>query len=137
MPHKSLIEITCSTLKIKEEDLFSKSRKGVLVFGRRMICNMLFKNFNNYGVRELGKIFNRDHSTISSYFSTHQGDYDTNYDEYRDYFDKIWGAFNKKDSPGGKYFDKISYLEKIRSIEEKLKGAIEELSKIKQGIHEE
>lgn len=75
---ENIINIVCQRLRVNIEELGSKSRKAELVIGRHIICYLL--RGNEYGVKQIGKMINRDHSTVLYACESHQERIDSDID---------------------------------------------------------
>ena len=61
------IKLACEALGITPDILRLKSRKGELVFIRAAIIRRLMELYDNLTLKKMGKLINRDHSTVLYY----------------------------------------------------------------------
>jgi chromosomal replication initiator protein len=68
----TIIQITCEALEISMKDLISKKRNKDLVEARMIAVGLLLEVNANFGLKKLGSIFKKDHTTIIYYRDTHR-----------------------------------------------------------------
>ena len=61
---KDIIDIVCEQLQFEREQLTGLSRKRPLVEARQIAIGLILISNPGIGLKKVGKMFNRDHSTI-------------------------------------------------------------------------
>ena len=62
--HQAIIDATCRTLEISKHDILSPSRKRNVSEARNIAIGLILQVNPGYGLKKLGELFNRDHSTM-------------------------------------------------------------------------
>lgn len=60
---KDIITMVCKTYGVEHEDLMKQCRQRELVFSRHLAM-YLIRKFTNLSVIKIGKLFNRDHTSV-------------------------------------------------------------------------
>lgn len=64
LDEKKIIESACHTLDISVNVLLSTTRKRAITEARHMICRILYVSQGSLSLKKIGKLLNRDHSSI-------------------------------------------------------------------------
>ena len=86
--------VICSYTGITKDRIRSLTRKREVVFARHMSFHYL-STMSNSSLRDIGRIYNKDHATVIHAKSEHQNLYAENFKGYADTYDKVIKFLNK------------------------------------------
>jgi chromosomal replication initiator protein len=61
---EDIIIAVCAVTDITRDQIVSPSRKREIVEARHIAIGLILQSFRNIGLKEVGRMFNRDHSTV-------------------------------------------------------------------------
>jgi len=101
---KSICSIATSVMDLPKDSLSSKSRKSDIAVVRQVVA-YIGRTEEDIHRKTIGKILNRDRTSINYYENTHKINYAT-YPLYRNTFNKIYKAYKDIESTKSIFFDK-------------------------------